>query len=118
MDIKKTAELVMIGGMLVISTANTAAQAASISPSASATVRDVTSGEAGGYVLEAFKLNLSANVSLAYDGNATAVAVKSASQKGMHTFGGTSNGGSVKQCEATSLASPTASLSVDLSDGC
>ncbi|MFC4160922.1 hypothetical protein [Chitinimonas lacunae] len=119
MDMKKTAELVMMGGMLVISMANANAAATTITASTKAQTADVATSAAGGYVLEAFKLNLSANVALSYDGDTTAVGVKTGSAKGMHTFGGSSNGGSVKQCEAASIASPNSSTTnVSISAGC
>ncbi|PHV13063.1 hypothetical protein [Chitinimonas sp. BJB300] len=55
------------------------------------------------YVLEDFKLNTSANVILKWKVDATAAALSAGHIKGMHTFAGTTAGGSVKQCEGPGL---------------
>jgi hypothetical protein len=117
MDIKKTTEVVVMGSMLALTMAAplNAYAATAIAPALKATTAAIPTGS---YVLEAFTLNISANVGMQYDAeNPTMVAVTTANQKGMHTFGGTSNGGSVKQCEATSVATPTAPLP-NISLGC
>lgn len=113
MDMKKTAHIVLTSGVLAVGL-TTALQAnaagTSITSKASAQTVDVASGAAGGYVVEAFKLNISAHTALTYDGNTTAVGVKTGNSKGMHTFGGSSNGGAVKACQKESIADPAASL--------
>ncbi|PHV10380.1 hypothetical protein [Chitinimonas sp. BJB300] len=121
MDARNKTELVVMGGMLALSLAAPFAHAGSVtscSGDVKAQQADIQSSAAGGYVLEAFKLNCSANVVLAYDGDATAVGVKSASKKGMHTFGGSSNGGSVKQCEPTSVNTANITLTASITTGC
>ncbi|QDQ26273.1 hypothetical protein FNU76_07810 [Chitinimonas arctica] len=123
MQVKKSTELVVVGGMLALSLISSYADAAAvvISDSPTSQTATVATASAGGYVLEEFRLNLSANVKLAYDGDGQAVAVKTGNKKGMHTFGGSSNGGSVKQCEATSLASSavlSGAATVNVSAGC
>jgi hypothetical protein len=112
MDMKKTAEVLVLGSMLAVSVS---ANAQLVPAQTKAQVSDVLLSS---YVLETFKLNISANVAVQYDDTtATAVAITSASTKGMHSFGATSNGGSVRQCESTSLAAPTPGLP-DLVNGC
>jgi len=123
MEIKKGTELVVMGGVLALSLAAPFAEAGTAASTgvATASTATVTTGAAGSYVLEGFNLNISANVALSYDGNTTAVGVKSGSLKGMHTFGGSSNGGSVKQCECASVASSAIAGSVaqvTISVGC
>lgn len=118
MDMKKTTEVVVTGAMLAITlTAPMHAYAEAISATPTAQTVDVSASAAGGYVVEAFKLNLSAHTSLAYNGDTTAVGVKAANAKGMHTFGGSTNGGAVKACETSSVATPSVS-SATISAGC
>lgn len=93
------------------------ASATAITSAASAQTVAVASGAAGGYVVSGFNLNISAHTSLAYDGDTTAVGVKAANSKGMHTFGGSSNGGSVKACESSSVATPSVSTAT-ITAGC
>lgn len=101
MDMKKAAEVVVMGSMLAVSFAANAGTVAA------ATKAQTHAVAVGTYVLEAFTLNISANVGMQYlDTDPQAVAVTTANVKGMHTFGGTSNGGSVRQCESTSVAAP------------
>lgn len=112
MDMKKAAEIVVMGSMLAVSMAATAGGVTATTKAQTAVVNT------GTYVLESFTLNVSANVGMNWDDtDPQAVAVTSANTKGMHTFGGTSNGGSVKQCESTSVTSPTPGTP-DLTKGC
>lgn len=103
-------KVIVAGGVFAITLAAPmmAEAATDIASAATAQTVSVAASAAGGYVVEAFNLNLSAHTSLSYDGNATAVGVKSANSKGMHTFGGSSAGGSVKACETTSVTTPSA----------
>ena len=104
-------KVIVAGGVFAITLAApmmAEAAATDIASAATAQTQAVASGAAGGYVVEDFNLNLSAHTSLSYDGNATAVGVKAANSKGMHTFGGSSAGGAVKACETSSLTAPTA----------
>ncbi|WP_432723349.1 hypothetical protein R0381_001152 [Jeongeupia wiesaeckerbachi] len=118
MDNKVKAAL-LAGGVVAISmTSSVFAAATAVTSAATAQTVSVASSAAGGYVAEAFKLNVSANVAMSYDGDTTAVGVKSGNSKGMHTFGGSSNGGAVKACESTSIANPAASLTATITAGC
>jgi len=119
MDLKKTTEVVAIGSVLAV-TLLTQAHAAGTSIAATATAQPqaIAAGAANSYVVTAFTLNISANTSLAYDGNTTQVAINTANSKGMHTFGGSSQGGSVSACQTTSVQTPAANASLSLTNGC
>jgi len=116
MDIKKATEVVVMGSMLALTVAAPLnVQAGTISAQNKAQTAAISTGV---YVLEPFTLNISANVAMQYeDTDPKVVAVTTANQKGMHTFGGTSNGGSIKQCEASSVAAPVPPKP-DLTKGC
>ncbi|MGQ5524753.1 hypothetical protein ACUHMQ_16035 [Chitinimonas sp. PSY-7] len=117
MDMKKTTEVVVMGSMLALTLAAPLnAHAAETKIAATTKAKTETVGT-GTYVLEPFTLNISANVAMSYDSDATRVAVTTANEKGMHTFGGTSNGGSVRQCESSSLSAPKPSTP-KLDTGC
>ncbi|GLS04045.1 hypothetical protein GCM10007860_11910 [Chitiniphilus shinanonensis] len=106
---KKVQAALIAGGVLAISMASNAYAApcgGDVAATGTPQTCDVSSGDANGYVSEAFKLNISANVALKYDGSPTVVAVTSANTKGMHTFGGSSQGGAVAACEPTSVGNP------------
>ena len=71
----------------------------------------------------AFSFTPSKNVGLAYNCDTVTVVVQSGNTKGKYVYGGSSNGGSVKQCGSTSVsttngyASGTLTLSAT-ADGC
>jgi len=108
MDKMKAAEVVVLGGVLAVSLlAPLNANADVLSSAPSAQTQSISASAANGYVVTGFNLNMSSNVSLGFDGNTTQVAVKTANVKGMHTFGGSSQGGSVAACETASVSTPT-----------
>lgn len=56
------------------------------------------------FVRDGFTPKCSANVTVNYAQTTAAMAVRGASAKGQYTFGGASEGGTVKQCETTPYA--------------
>jgi hypothetical protein len=93
--------------------------AASDTPSATT----VTAGTAslGGFTTSDFQFTPSRSVAVKADGSTTTVAVQTGTNRGSRRFGGSSNGGSVKECGAseatpgTSVAAPTVTAT---STGC
>ena len=76
-------------------------------------------------VNSAFTFTPSANVGVAYncDAAGTIIAVNSGNTKGKYTYGGSSNGGSVKQCGTTAVSTTNgygvaAPAVLVTSDGC
>ena len=69
----------------------------------------VGTADLGGFNTAVFSFTPSRSVALKADGNATTVAVQSGTNRGSRRFGGSSNGGSVKECGA-SEATPATSL--------
>lgn len=120
MEIKKITEAVLVGGVLAVGImASPEAKAAtSISSTSTGQTIQVTAGAASGFVQTDFKLTLSANTSMQYTGDNTAIAVNAAHQRGMHHFGGSTYGGSVSACEASSVSLPTATAPSSPSNGC
>ncbi|GAB3268487.1 hypothetical protein [Chitinimonas naiadis] len=116
MELKKATEVVILGGVLAVAmTASMNAEARAIGSSATAQANvSITSGEAGGYVVSPFAITLSAHTALAFDGSPTQAGVKSMNSKGMHSFGGSTAGGSVTACEISSIAfaAPTTASTV------
>jgi hypothetical protein len=82
------------------------------------TVTGGTGGGLSGYNNSTFTFTPSRSVAMNANGNATDVAVSAASTKGRQSFGGSSTGGSVRQCETTSVSSPTPKAATAGSDGC
>jgi hypothetical protein len=72
-------------------------------------------GDLSGYTRSNFGVSLSKSVALVAAGSDTVVAANAANKKGMHTFGASSNGGSVRQCEEPSVATPTVMAALDVS---
>ena len=102
------------------------ASAVTIAPAAAPTAATVNNaGCAMVSVNSAFTFTPSANVGVAYncDAAGTIVAVNSGNTKGKYSYGGSSNGGSVKQCGTTvvnatlgyAVPAPTVTTA---SDGC
>ncbi len=119
MEMKKVTEAILVGGVLAVSMMNANAAVVAIASAATAQAAvPVATSAAGGYVVSAFNLTLSAHTSLAYDGDPTAVGVHSANAKGMHTFGGSTAGGAVRACQTTSVSVPTATTVSSISAGC
>lgn len=116
MESKKIVEMLMIGGVLAVSMASQVASATALCDGTGAD-KTVTSGT---FVQQAFPVKCSANVFTDYvDSSATFASVKGMSQKGMHSFAGSTEGGQVKACETTSatFATPTAGTTSG-SNGC
>lgn len=114
MEKKQIAQALMVGGVLVLSMAQQVASAAAVNACSDGLAVQVSTGA---FVLQAFTPKCSASVDVSFnDVDATKATVKSMSRKGMHNFGGSSEGGAVKACEATSVAyaAPTAGET----DGC
>ena len=110
MDKKQIGQVVVLGSALVLNLAATnyamaAAQTACIDAAGSTIASNASS-----FVKNDFVAKCSKNVTVYYDQNATDFAVKSASVKGMHTFGGSTQGGAVAACEGTSVSNPVSSL--------
>jgi len=119
MDKMKAAEVVVLGGVLAVTLmAPLNANATLVSSTPSAQTQSISASAANGYVVTGFNLNMSANVSLGYDGNTTQVAVQTANAKGMHTFGGSSQGGSVAACQTASVSTPVATSPSPTGTGC
>ena len=115
MESKRIVEALMLGGVLVVSMANQTANA-------TAACSDGTASQitAGSFVKQAFNVKCSASVDVDYvDSSGTLAVVKGMSRKGMHSFGGSTDGGSVKVCETTSVSytAPTAGTTAG-SNGC
>lgn len=115
MESKKIVEALMLGGVLVVSMAS---QTASASPICNnGTAGTIT---AGSFIQSVFPVKCSSNVTVDYvDSSAVLAVTKGMSAKGMHSFGGSTEGGAVKACETTSItfATPTAGTTTG-SNGC
>ena len=68
-----------------------------------------TVGDGTGFVASSFAFNLSANVSIKTDENATAVVVQTSNSRGRNNYAGSSEGGAVAQCgkPTTGSVAPT-----------
>lgn len=107
----------MLGGVLVVSMANQTANATAACTDGVANTAGVT---AGSFIKQAFNVKCSASVDVDYvDASDTLAVVKGMSRKGMHSFGGSTDGGAVKACETTSItySAPTAGTTAG-SNGC
>ncbi len=82
------------------------------------TVTGGSGGSLGGYNASDFTFTPSRSVALNANGNSTDIAVSTASTKGRQSFGGSSTGGGVKQCETTSVSAPTPKTATAGNDGC
>ncbi|MDK2123220.1 hypothetical protein [Parachitinimonas caeni] len=122
---EKSTKIVILGGVVAMGLATGTANATAVSAAASATGAVATftvptgTASAGGFVTNSFTFKLSNNVSLAAQDSSTAVAVSSASTKGTRVFGGSSNGGGIKDCSGSSVANPAPKATPDADkDGC
>ncbi len=114
----KNAKVVVLGGVIALGMAAGTANAAG-SAAADAKGADFSfTATNGNFVVSGFKMKLSNNVGLNAADNATAVAVSAASLKGTRIFGGSSNGGGVKDCLGTSTATPKPIAPKPEDDGC
>ena len=104
MEKKQIAQALMVGGVLVLSMAQQAAFAAAADACTNGAPSTVA-GATDKFVQQGFMPKCSANVTVsANDVSTTLFTVKSMSTKGMHSFGGSSEGGAVAACENSSIA--------------
>ena len=99
----KSTKIVVMGGVLAIGLVTSQAQAAT--GCTTGTASSVT-GNSASFIKDTFTPKCSTGVTVTFTQSGSAISVKSGSTKGMHTFGGTSEGGGVSQCESSSLAAP------------
>ena len=117
MEKKQIAHALMVGGVLVVSMAAQQPAFAAVTVACNQGTAAEVAGATTNFVVQAFTPKCSANVDVSFnDISTTKATVKSMSSKGMHNFGGSSDGGSIKACETQSVAyaQPTAGAS----DGC
>lgn len=105
MDAKKTLEVVVLGGTLVLSM-NNAFGAVDACSNGSAIAGGITSD---GFIRASFNPKCSANVYVSVLDSTASFSVKSASAKGKTYFGGTTESGGITVCTTfTSFSAPTA----------
>lgn len=75
-------------------------------------------GATANFIKDGFTPKCSANVTVNFLDSASSVGVKGGSAKGMHSFGGSSEGGGILQCESSSIATPNASAASVTATGC
>ncbi|MDK2124748.1 hypothetical protein [Parachitinimonas caeni] len=115
---EKHTKLVIAGGVMALNLASSVALA-EVSIEAADTTRDATwAVSEGGFVTHAFTFKVSNNVGLQAKDSETAVAVQAANIKGTRIFGGSSNGGGVKDCSNASIDKPSPSMPSPAEDGC
>lgn len=112
----KNAKILVVGGVLAVGMLN--AYAATTGTACTEGVASSIAGAAGSFVKDTFTPKCSGGVSLGYNDSATSMGVKSGSSKGMHTFGGGTEGGGVTQCESSSIASPHTQATSAAANGC
>ena len=103
---EKSTKIVVMGGVVAIGLISSQANA-----EVACTTGTATSivGAAGSFIKDTFTPKCSTGVTVSFLQNGNAIAVKSGSSKGMHTFGGSSEGGGVTQCQSSSIATPESS---------
>lgn len=103
---KKQSKFLVLGGIVALGfSANAQAVVACAGVAGSGTAVPASTTN---FVRDAFTPKCSANVAVNYAQDTSLIAVRGGSSKGMHTFGGTSEGGGILQCESTSAATPSA----------
>ncbi len=114
---ERNSRIVIMGGVIALGVASGMANAQSETASATGTTGTwvVT---ATNFVQNAFTFKLSNNVALNANDSPTAVAVSTASTKGTRAFGGSSNGGGVRDCDGSSAATPAPRPATATGDGC
>lgn len=111
---------VVLASALQVNAAGTIAPSAAADPTVS-TIPNASCAMVGAN--SAFTFTASRNVGLAYDCDTVTVVVQSGNTKGKYVYGGSSNGGSVKQCGTTSVSTSTGyasapTLTATPADGC
>ena len=108
---QSTTKIIVLGGMLAVSAQAYSATGTGCTTGTGASI----TGSATTFVKDNFTPKCSSGVSLGYNDQNTVMSVKAGSSKGMHTFGGNTDGGGIFQCESTSIvgvtAAPTATAS-------
>lgn len=114
---KSQTKILVMGGILAMGAASSVQAATACSGTAGNGTQVV--GATGSFVKDSFTPKCSANVTVAYTDSVSMIAVRGGSSKGMHTFGGTSEGGGILQCESSSAANPhTTAATVSATNGC
>ncbi len=111
----KNAKILVVGGVLAVGMLN--AYAVTTGAGCTAGVGISIAGNSTSFVKDTFTPKCSGGVSLGYHDSGTAMGVKAGSSKGMHTFGGGTDGGGVTQCESSSISHPESSTSANAA-GC
>ncbi len=112
----KKIEVVLSGVALAVTLS-----APAVSYAASACTTGVGSsvvGNTASFVKDTFTPKCSAGVNVNYTQSSSAISVNAAHPSGMHTFGGTSEGGGVIQCESSSVTNPTPLTPAAATNGC
>lgn len=109
MEKKQIIHAVAIGSALVLNLSATAYAAQSGDACTNGTATAVAS-DASYFVKNNFTPKCSNNTSVKFAQTATDFYVKGASSKGMHTYGGSTEGGGVGVCENSSIANPQSSI--------
>lgn len=114
---EKSTKVIVLGGVVAMGLSTSTANALSVTANATGTLGTwvVT---ATNFVQNAFTFKLSNNVALNAQDGPTSVAVSTASSKGTRAFGGSSNGGGVRDCDGSSKATPSPYAAVATGDGC
>jgi hypothetical protein len=115
METKKIVDALILGGVLVVSLGSQAAFAINICNDGVAGTITV-----GSFIQTVFPVKCSANVQVDYaDISALRATTKGMSKKGMHSFGGSTEGGAIKACETASISytSPIAGTTLG-ANGC
>lgn len=110
-------KILVMGGILAMGAASSVhavTACAGVAGNGTAVVGDVAK-----FIKDGFVPKCSANVTVEFSDTVSMVAVRGGSLKGMHTFGGTSEGGGILQCESSSISLPNeAAGTVDDDNGC
>lgn len=111
----KQSKIVVIGGVIAMGVASNAF--AVVACSGTAGNGTSVTGATTNFIRDGFTPKCSANVTVNFVQGADRVDVRGGSSKGMHTFGGSSEGGGIVQCESSSVATPSANASVTAGSG-
>lgn len=108
-------KIIVMGGVIAMGMASNAYAVEACNATTGAV--SVT-GNPTSFIRDGFTPRCSANVVVNFLQDGTRVDVRGASSKGMHTFGGSSEGGGVLQCESGSVSLPATKASPTLSSPC
>lgn len=114
----KSTKIVVMGGVLAIGLLSQAQAAGNACSSGTGVA---IAGNSASFIKDSFTPKCSTGVEASFAQSTTAVSVRSGSSKGMHTFGGTSDGGGVAQCESSSVSAPAttaATAPASATNGC